>query len=81
MREELTETVREALENNPCSDRALAEKAGVQQSTVSRIRNGERSCTPRVAEALADALAEWAEACRDAEGRIRQTLQQEGGEP
>lgn len=78
MHEELAGAVRQALEKAPCSDRALALAAGLSQSTVSRIRNKERGCGPETAKALADALAEWAEACREAEGDIRRRLQQEG---
>lgn len=74
MSEEIAQAVRDALEKVPCSDRALALKAGVSQSTVYRIRTGERGCSPDVAEALADALAEWADDYRDAEAGLRRSL-------
>lgn len=77
MHEALTEAVRELLDRIPGSDRALALAAGVPQSTVSRIRTGERSCTPEVARALADVLGRWASDCRDAEAALRQALQDE----
>lgn len=80
MSEELAEVVRQALEKVPCSDRALARESGVSQPTVSRIRNGKRGCGPETAEALADALAEWANDCRTAEAGIRQVIQQGGGD-
>lgn len=77
MSEELAQAVREALERVPCSDRALAKKAGVAQSTVYRIRTGERGCSRAVAEALADAMAAWAGDYRKAEEGLRHVLQRE----
>lgn len=77
MSEELAEAVRKILDAVPGSDRELAIKAGVPQSTVSRIRTGERGCTPEVAEALADALAAWGKDCREAETDLRRALQRE----
>lgn len=77
MSEELAEAVRELLDEVPGSDNKLAERAGVPQSTISRIRNGKRGCTPEVAEALADALAAWADDCREAESNLRRALQRE----
>lgn len=79
MTDQLADAVRQALERAPCSDRALALKAGVSQSMISRIRTGDRGCSPAVARALADALAGWAEDCREAEDSLRQVLQQDGG--
>lgn len=76
MSEELAQAVREALERVPCSDRALALKAGVSQSTVYRIRTGERGCSPAVAEALADALEAWAGDYREAATGLRRTLEE-----
>ena len=67
----LTKAVQVALQNVPCSNNALAQAAGVPQSTVSRIRSGDREATPQVAERLADALEHWATDCTRAAARIR----------
>lgn len=75
MSDRLTKTVRKALEEKPASDRALAQEAGIPQSTVSRIRTGVRDATPDVAKALADALGRWADNCRAAETALRRTLE------
>lgn len=77
MSEELAEAVREVLDRVPGSDRELSLEAGVPPSTISRIRNGERGCTPDVARALADVLARWSENCREAEADLRRALQTE----
>lgn len=77
MSERLASTVREILDTVPGSDRELALDAGVPQSTVSRIRTGERGCTPEVARALAETLARWGEHCRGAEGKLREALEAE----
>lgn len=74
MNETLAEVVRKLLDRVPCSDRALAQEAGVPQSTISRVRTGERGCTPEVARALADALARWSKACESAEDDLRRAL-------
>lgn len=74
---ELEEAVRKALDDLPGSLRALARKAGVSHSTLVRILNGERSATPEVVEALADALGRWAKRCSTAEGLLRTSLSQE----
>lgn len=79
MSDDLTATARKALDAAPCSDRALALEAGVPQSTLSRIRNGKLGCTPETAAALADALARWADDCREAEAALRDHLDT-GGE-
>jgi transcriptional regulator with XRE-family HTH domain len=69
--------VRRALDLAPCSDRALALKAGVPPSTISRIRKGERGVTPEVATRIAAAIGEWAADCQEAEAMIRRALEQE----
>lgn len=78
MSERLAEALREVLDAVPGSDRELALKAGVPASTISRIRNGERGCTPEVAADVADALAEWAENCSGAAAHLRRKLDEEG---
>lgn len=77
MSEELAEAVRTILDAVPASDLELAEKAGVPQSTISRIRHGRRGCTPEVASALADALVGWSEDCRSASETLRHALDEE----
>jgi transcriptional regulator with XRE-family HTH domain len=69
--------VRQALELAPCSDRALANLAGVTPSTVSRVRAGERGATREVTTQLADALGRWAAECAEAEVLLRRALEQE----
>lgn len=80
MSDQLGEVVRGLLDQVPCSDRALAQEAGVPQSTISRIRTGERGCTPEVAGALADALKRWGERCEAAEAELRRALEEHGRE-
>ncbi len=77
MSEELANAVRAALEGLPCSDRALCREAGVNPSTLSRIRSGERGASRDVTEALAAALARWADRCGTAERTLRRALAQE----
>lgn len=77
MSERLAEEVREILDAVPGSDRELALEAGVPPSTISRIRSGERGCTPEVARALADVLARWSEDCQAAEADLRRALEVE----
>jgi predicted transcriptional regulator len=59
----LTGAVRRALEDAPCSVRALAKQAGVPHSTLVRIGDGSREATPAVAEAVARALRTWGKRC------------------
>lgn len=79
MSEELAEAVRAILERVPASDRELSHEADVPPSTISRIRNGSRGCTPEVARALADVLARWSTDCREAEAELRRALEAEEG--
>lgn len=44
----------------------LAARSGVDRSQLSRIRSGARGATPEHAEALAEALGEWAARQREA---------------
>lgn len=74
MSEELAEAVREILDQVPGSDMELSRASGVPQSTISRVRNAERGCTPEVARALVEALDGWAENCADARDHLRRTL-------
>lgn len=77
MSERLAKAVRTVLDRVPGSDRELARQAGVPPSTVSRIRSGERGCTPAVAEALADVAGQWADDCGEAESILRDALHDE----
>lgn len=78
MSEELAEAVREILDRVPGSDMELAEKAGVPQSTISRIRNGKRGCTREVARQLARALDRWSGDCAVARDHLRRALEDDG---
>ena len=61
---DLAEAVRKAVEGAPCSERMLAEEAGIDQSILVRIRSGDRNATPAGARKVADALARWADQCQ-----------------
>ena len=65
-----------AIDVSPCSERALAQAAGIDHSLLIRIRNGERSATPVVADKIADALEAWSEDCSRAAQRLRRVTQQ-----
>lgn len=78
MSEALAEAVREILQRVPCSDRALARAADVPPSAISRIRTGDRGCSPEVAASLVGALEEWSEDCSEAADHLRRELQREG---
>ena len=60
----LTAAVRRALQSSPCSVSALAQEAGVPQSTLSRITAGKLSATPDVAESVTAALQSWGSTCQ-----------------
>ena len=72
-----TTAVRHAIDKAPCSLRRLAEAAGVDHSTLVRIRSGERQATRDVAWRVRDALAKWASDCRSAERAIRRAMRKE----
>lgn len=74
MEKYLTDAIRRALDLAPCSDRALAEEAGLAHSTLSRIRAGTRGASPAVALAIADALARWSEGCGEADVLLRDAI-------
>ncbi len=56
---ELTEAVRDAVESMPASYRELSRRAGIPHVTIVKIMGGRLGASVEVAEALADALAEW----------------------
>lgn len=70
----LSAAVITAVQNAPCSTRALAREAGVPHSTLSRIMSGERGATTVVATAIAGALERWAERTKAESQRIRRHL-------
>ncbi len=72
----LTEIVARAVEDAPCSLRALAREAGVPHSTLIRIVNGERDATPAVARAVAEALRRWSDQCAASAAGIERRLRQ-----
>jgi len=68
----LTDAVAHAIREAPCSLRALARAARVPDSTLVRIRAGERAATPAVAAAVAGALDKWGVRCAQLARGIRQ---------
>jgi len=74
----VTEAVRKAIARAPCSTRALAYKAGVDQSLLVRIRAGERAATPQVAAKVATALDTWGKDCAHAAAAIRRATKRRG---
>jgi plasmid maintenance system antidote protein VapI len=76
-RDRLTETVARAIQQAPCSVRALARAAGVPASTLVRIVAGERAATPAVAAAVVRALEVWGAQCERYAAGIRKA--QQGG--
>jgi plasmid maintenance system antidote protein VapI len=74
-RDRLTETVKRAVQNAPCSVRALARAAGVPDSTLVRIVAGERAATVAVAASVVRALEEWGAQCGRHAAAIRKAQQ------
>lgn len=72
----LTHSVCAALDAVPCSVRKLADASGVQPSTLTRIRQGEREATPATADKLAAALEEWATVCSTHARAIRRAIRE-----
>jgi hypothetical protein len=73
----LTKTVCAALDAVPCSIRKLADASGVQPSTLTRVRQGDRVATPATAARLADALEGWAALCTTHARAIRRAIREE----
>ena len=74
-KDSLTEAVNRAIQNAPCSVRALARAAGVPDSTLVRIVAGERAATPAVAAAVVRALEKWGAQCERYAAAIRKAQQ------
>jgi hypothetical protein len=69
--------VGEAAVIAPESLRALANEAGVSARLLAMIRDGQRSATPRVVAALADALERLGKRNTDAARVLRESLSTE----
>ena len=78
MPDKVTQAVIAAIEDAPCSVKALADAAGVPQSTLARILSGERNATPEVAVAVAKALEGWSRDCDEAAESVRRATQIRG---
>lgn len=78
MSDALTTAVRRAIAGAPCSVAALAAAADVPQSTLARIRSGDRNATPAVARAVARALDQWGASCARLAHGIRQAHPRRG---
>lgn len=78
MPDSLTEAVKRALGQAPCTVATLARAAGVPQSTLARIQAGERNATPAVAGAVARALEQWSANCTRLAQRIRRAQPRRG---
>jgi len=70
----LQKAVRQAIARAPCSERALARQAGIDQSTLLRIRQGKEKASERVARAVARALEQWGASCARGVSQIRAAL-------
>lgn len=51
------------LQEAPCSIRALAREAGVNETLLRKIRDGERRLTPQTRKAVVGALRRWEDRC------------------
>ena len=72
-----TSAVRDALQVSPMSMRRLAQEAGVSDTLLRLIRDGHRTATEPVVEALADALERLSAQNGEAARVLRATLGQE----
>ena len=80
MSPEMEDAVRRAMRASPTSDRTLAHESGISPALLSMIRTGERSATPAVVTALADALDRLAGRHADAARILRHALASEEDE-
>ena len=69
------DAVRRALELFPDSTLALGREAGVSGRLLRMIRDGERSATPRVTEAVAEAMERLAGRHSEAARILRDALE------
>lgn len=72
----MTDAVRDVLEEWPDSLRALARAAGVDQSTLVRIRTGERPASLELAAAVAAALEAYSTRTKRNAAAIRRALKE-----
>lgn len=75
----LAQAVKSALTKLPVSVNALAKRAGVSQSFMSRILAGERTASPAVAAKIASALDVWGRDARAAARALRRGVRSEKG--
>lgn len=80
MGSEREDAVRRALDLFPGSLRALGREAGLSYRLLGMIRDGDRSATPEVVRALADALDRLGDRHRDAARVLRGSLDDGGGQ-
>jgi hypothetical protein len=66
----LSAAVAQALQQAPCSVRALAREAGVPHSSLVRIQAGQLRATTELAEAVAKGLRRWGDRCDRLAGAI-----------
>ena len=84
----LADAMRKALKNLPGSLNSLAKRAGVSQTLLWQILNGDRSATPAVAAKVAVALERWGDEsvvagalCHAAAKAIRRAVPTKGRKP
>ena len=67
----LASEVARAVEAQPCSLRKLAAAAGVSDTLLRKIVQGDRTATPATARAVAEALERWARNASASARRLR----------
>lgn len=72
--------LRQALDANPASMRALAREAGVSPKLLRMLRDGDRRLTPDVRAKLVEALRTWETDCGDAADALKAADLQPGAE-
>lgn len=66
--------MRKAIEDAPCSVRALARETGIVHTILAKIRTGEIGASPDVARRIAGALHRWERRCGKGADGIRAAL-------
>ena len=79
----LDAVLRRAIQQAPCTIRALARTAGVSHVMLAGIATGREHATPRVALKVARALEQWSARCSAQAARVRAAVKgrsyKEGG--
>ena len=75
----LAGTVKHAVAKLPVSVNALAKRAGVSQSLMSRILAGKRRASPAIAKKIASALEVWGQDASAAAKALRRAIRQDKG--